>query len=117
VNKERAFGMHDEMCANEQAIRAKKAHDYSAKTDVLSNFKLQADIFAAFDRHGCPVDVTTPHGCAMYLQILKVIRAANLVAREEAPENESIDDTALDGRVYWELFRECYVEYMEERTN
>jgi hypothetical protein len=99
--------MHTAMCDREMEIRRKKAADYSAENNALSNFFLQAAIFRAMEEYGCPVDITRPTGVVIVLEVLKLIRIANLIAKGAEPFNESVEDTVLDQRVYAELFLEC----------
>jgi hypothetical protein len=105
---EEAIKLHKQMIATEIEKRLAKAHDYSQDDDVHSNFAIQAGIFKVLADNHTPVDITTPIGCAMFLEILKVIRALNLIARATPALNESFRDTAFDGRVYWELIYELW---------
>lgn len=102
---ETADKLHQDMLSRERGIRAGKAHDYSGKSDVLSNFKQIASILRILQ-----INVWTPWGAALMLVILKITRLANLLRRGKSAVNESVDDTFLDARLYLELVRECLYE-------
>jgi len=97
-------------------IRQKKGSDY-ANDDCLANFKATAEVMLALKRNGMEIDLTTPHGVAIFHQILKMLRRLNLYQKKTAPENESLDDTFLDASNYLDLEKECYIDYMEEAND
>lgn len=69
-----------------RAILIKKANDYSTEEDVLSNFKLTAQVAK-----------TTPEQFAVNMISLKVVRIGNLLGGEgKMSLNESVIDTLDD---------------------
>jgi len=88
------------------AIREKKGHDYATDADVLSNFKRMSGYASDFG-----IDVSTPHGIALFYALLKIDRLCNLMFRNKTkPENESIIDTVDDLKNYIDLMEECMIE-------
>jgi hypothetical protein len=74
----------------------KKGNDYSGKdrdTDRLNNFKNAAAV--------CGIK---PEITCLNLIAVKINRAANLIAAGVKPENESLQDTAIDLACYSILF-------------
>ena len=118
MKRDQAFAHHKQMCDTELKVRARKAKDYSADKDVLSNFALLAEVCAAFKRHGAEIDITTPHGYAMFMVLMKLVRIQNIVnQRNGDARNEALEDSVLDGRVYLELWYECYEEWQHEQED
>lgn len=70
-------------------IMISKAGDYANEKDVLSNFKLVAQIV------GIPVELVL-----MVFIATKTVRLGNLLSSEKEPNNEGLDDTILDGCNY-----------------
>ena len=92
-------------------LREKKGKDYATDADVLANFKVVAEVCAVFKKYGMPVDITTPHGVAVFYGILKLARRLNLYMKSTQPLNESLEDTFLDATNYLDLEKECYIDY------
>lgn len=84
-------------------VRKSKGHDYAKDEECLLNFQNVAKMCKILS-----IDITTPHGVAMFYIILKLDRTANLVFRKKKkPKNESVWDTvAIDGANYWDLLLE-----------
>lgn len=99
--------IYNEMHQKIISITKSKAHDY-AGVDVLSNFK---SVSEAADRLG--IDVKTPTGYALFMVVLKLARLGNLISSGKTPNNESIDDSFLDGINYFKLAYCCYKEATE----
>ena len=82
---------------------AKKGHDY-ANSDVLSNFKLAAELAGNTGKRNCLSLIAT-----------KVVRLSNLFDKQEDEsfviENESIEDSILD------LFNYSFLLYCLEQES
>lgn len=91
-------------------LTVSKAHDY-ANVDVLSNFK---SVSSAAKELG--VDITTPTGYALFMVLLKIARLTNLIKSGKLPNNESLDDTFLDGINYFKLSYCCFLEETKDKT-
>ena len=86
-------------------IRVLKAHDYATE-DLLSNFKRMSRHMKNFE-----IDVSTPHGTALYMVVHKLDRLCNLAYRQKvAPKNESILDNMDDIKNYIDLTEELFIE-------
>lgn len=83
-----------------------KAHDYATK-DVLNNFKT---VSAAAKELG--LNVTDPTNYALFMVLLKIARISNLINTGKRPNNESIDDSFLDGINYLKL---AYCNYKDRK--
>ena len=92
-------------------LRQKKAHDYATDYDVLSNFKLMANLIKTLN-----LDMTKPHGVAMFFVLHKIARITNLWNKGVKPENESLIDSFLDLSNYVDLAKECYIDYMRKEN-
>lgn len=88
-------------------VTKSKAHDYAGK-DVLSNFKRVSVAASELE-----IDVSTPTGYALFMVVLKLCRLGNLLGSGKTPNNESIDDSFLDGINYFKLAYCCYKESKE----
>jgi len=85
-------------------VSASKRHDY-ADADVLSNFK---SVSQAADSLG--LNIGEPEQYALFMVILKIARLSNLLNAGKTPNNESIEDSFLDGINYFKLAYCCYLD-------
>lgn len=76
--------------AKKADVLLKKGNDYAGE-DRLSNFKLVSDIVGI-----------TPEQVALVFSATKVVRLGQLLGGKE-PNNESIEDSMLDGSNYFDL--------------
>jgi hypothetical protein len=90
--------LHDQIIK----VTTSKRHDY-ANEDVLSNFK---GVSQAAKSLG--IDVTNPTGYSLFMVLLKIARLSNLLNSGKIPNNESIDDSFLDGINYFKLAYCCH---------
>lgn len=104
MNSQKQAEIYEEMHNKIMQITKSKAHDY-AGADVLSNFK---SVSNAAKELG--IDVSNPTGYALFMVVLKLARLGNLIASGKTPNNESIDDSFLDGINYFKLAYCCYKE-------
>lgn len=86
-------------------ITTSKRADYSGEQDVLSNFK---GVSAAAKAIG--IDITNPTGYSLFMVVLKIARITNLLNANKTPNNESVEDSFLDGINYFKLALCCYTE-------
>lgn len=93
------------------ALTNSKSHDY-ADADVLNNFKKVSAAAKELD-----VDVSTPDGYALFMVILKIARLGNLMKDSKVPNNESIDDSFMDGINYFKLAYCCYLDRVNNPKN
>ena len=84
-------------------VTSSKRHDYAAEEDVLSNFK---GVSKAAESLG--IDIGDPTQYALFMVILKIARLTNLLNAQKEPNNESIDDSFMDGINYMKLAYCCY---------
>ena len=87
------------------SILSKKRNDYGDGIDVLSNFKQVSNIVKELK-----IDTTTPTGYALLMVILKLARITNLIHKNIPAQNESIDDSFIDGINYLKLAYCCFTE-------
>jgi hypothetical protein len=87
-------------------VASSKAHDYATQ-DVLHNFKT---VSAAAKELG--LNVTDPTNYALFMVLLKIARISNLINNNKWPNNESIDDSFLDGINYFKL---AYCNYKDRK--
>lgn len=85
------------------SVLTSKGDDYASKEEVLGNFKR---LSLAATTLG--VNLDTPHGYAMFMVLLKIDRINNLVNSGKNPNNESVEDSFLDGINYFKLSYCCY---------
>lgn len=104
-----ALQLEKESFERRYEIRKKKAKDY-ANEDCLANFKATAGVCKTMADNGMPIDITTSYGVAMFYQVLKLLRRANLYAKGIKPENESLIDTFDDASNYLDLEKECFID-------
>lgn len=109
MNSQTQAKIYEEMHDKIMQITKSKAHDYAGK-DVLSNFK---SVSNAAKELG--IDVGTPTGYALFMVVLKLARLGNLISAGKTPNNESIDDSFLDGINYFKLAYCCYQEEKEHK--
>ena len=84
-----------QICHDMQRIMVKKNKDYAHIDDVYSNFREVAELCKILR-----VDVTTPEGCIMYHIVQKTHRLFKLKRTGVKPENEGLQDNAVDKNVY-----------------
>ena len=84
-----------------------KAHDYAQK-DVLSNFKVMAEIEQVLEQYGYKIDISKAWGVAMWHLMHKIVRILNLYNKGERPSNETTGDSHLDLEMYSHLAMCCY---------
>ena len=104
MTPERQLEIYKEMDAKVIETTISKAHDY-ASADVLSNFK---NVSGAAKNLG--IDITNPTGYSLFMVVLKIARLTNLLNAEKKPNNESIEDSFLDGINYFKL---SYLNHLE----
>lgn len=110
MTPEKQAQIYEEMHYKIMQITKSKAHDY-AGVDVLSNFK---SVSNAAKELG--IDVSNATGYALFMVVLKLARLGNLISSGKTPNNESIDDSFLDGINYFKLAYCCYKEQQEKLT-
>ncbi len=86
-------------------VSKSKGEDYAQEVDVLWNFK---SISLVAKQLG--VDITNETGYSLFMVLLKIARLTNLLNAGKTPNNESIDDSFLDGINYFKL---AYCNYIE----
>jgi hypothetical protein len=86
-------------------VSKSKGKDYATEKDILWNFKTISLVTKTLG-----IDVTTPTGYSLFMVLLKIARLTNLLNAEKTPNNESIDDSFLDGINYFKL---AYCNYVE----
>lgn len=91
------------------SLSKKKRHDYAKTDDCLVNFKDLAMVSKILK-----IDITTPFGCAVFLEVLKVARKCNVIFGEKKPLNEGVKDTIMDQHNYIDL---GYALLVEENEN
>lgn len=105
MTKEQQLQTFDTLVAKMREIIASKGDDYANK-DRLSNFK----------NVGRRTNTTPEMVCVNQIGI-KVERLSNLLNENKTPNNESIEDTILDGAVYFILLHMIYKERKIEKEN
>jgi hypothetical protein len=91
-------------------IASSKAHDYATQ-DILYNFK---SVSRAAKELG--LNVSDPTNYALFMVLLKIARLSNLLNTGKRPNNESIEDSFLDGINYLKLAYCNYLEQTKEDT-
>jgi len=97
MTAEQQIALYEAIDARILEVTKSKRVDY-ASADVLSNFKA---VSAAAKALG--VDVTNATGYSLFMVLLKIARLTNLLNEAKTPNNESIDDSFLDGINYFKL--------------
>ena len=82
-----------------------KAHDYAEEGNVYSNFELAAEVA------GISVEQVF-----LVLIAIKIARLGQLIGNDKEPNNESIDDSAVDGMNYFGLFK-AYLRQLRGDTH
>lgn len=106
MTKQEQIKIYQELDKKLLSISSSKAHDYATE-DVLNNFK---SVSAAAKELG--LDVKNPTNYALFMTLLKIARISNLINTNKWPNNESIDDSFLDGINYMKL---AYCNYKDRK--
>jgi hypothetical protein len=106
MTKQEQIKIYQELDKKLLSISNSKAHDYATE-DVLNNFK---SVSAAAKELG--LNVSDPTNYAMFMALLKIARISNLINTNKWPNNESIDDSFLDGINYMKL---AYCNYKDRK--
>jgi len=107
MNRQRQLELLETWYQEKIEVSGKKGNDY-ANEDMLDNFRRMAILCATLN-----VDVHTPEGVAIFYAIAKIDRFCNLYFSDKVPENESVDDTLMDGGIYFDLLRMIVTEMRE----
>lgn len=108
MTREEQIKIYEEIHDKLNFITYSKAHDYAGE-DVLSNFKT---VSAAAKELGITVDNATNY--ALFMVMLKIARLGNLLNSGKTPNNESIEDSFIDGINYMKLALCCYKDSQKE---
>lgn len=93
-----------ELCDSSKELHQRKNDDYADESNKFFNFEVQAQFIKWFEKCG-----TGDQAFASIIG-LKVARLANLMGKETAPNNESIEDNFKDLFVYVGLWYAWQVE-------
>lgn len=96
--------IYDDISKRIKGIAISKAHDYAGK-DILSNFKTVSAAAKELN-----IDVKDPTNYALFMVLLKIARISNLINSGKRPNNESVEDSFIDGINYLQL---AYCNYLE----
>ncbi len=110
MRKEIQLEIYKELDSRVMQAANSKGHDYASQ-DVLSNFK---SVSRAAKELG--LNVTDPTNYALFMVLLKIARLSNLLNTGKKPNNETIDDSFLDGINYMKLAYCNYLERVKEET-
>lgn len=110
MNSERQLEIYKQVDEKILAVTKSKRYDY-ANEDVLSNFKGVSGAAKSLD-----IDITTATGYSLFMVLLKIARLSNLLNAEKTPNNESIEDSFLDGINYFKLAYCCYLDQNNEKS-
>jgi hypothetical protein len=108
MNQSRQIEIYKELDEKILRVASSKAHDYASQ-NTLSNFKT---VSAAAKELG--LNVTDPTNYALFMVLLKIARISNLINSGKRPNNESIDDSFLDGINYLKLAYCTYKDKIDE---
>ena len=97
MEKSKQIELYQEIDEKILKVASSKAHDYATE-DVLNNFKT---VSAAAKELG--LNVTDPTNYALFMVLLKIARISNLINTRKWPNNESMEDSFLDGINYFKL--------------
>jgi hypothetical protein len=106
MEKSKQIELYKEIDEKILKVASSKAHDYATE-DVLNNFKT---VSAAAKELG--LNVIDPTNYALFMVLLKIARISNLINNNKWPNNESIDDSFLDGINYMKL---AYCNYKDRK--
>ncbi len=104
MNAEEQIKIYQQIDAHIIKVTKSKRHDY-ANEDVLSNFKT-----VSLAAKSLGINIGDPVGYSLFMVLLKIARLNNLLNQEKTPNNETIDDSFLDGINYFKLAYCCYKE-------
>lgn len=111
MNIKKAIELERKDFEKRMEIRWKKGYDYAkVEGDILSNFKVMADLEKILDKHGYSIPIDRPCGVALWHLLHKIIRLLNLLNKGTDPQNETINDTFLDMSNYTDLTKECLID-------
>ena len=98
MNKQEQIELITDLDKNLIDILNSKSQDYATEFDVLNNFKQVSSAAKALN-----IDITDATNYALFMVILKIARLTNLINNNKTPNNESIEDSFLDGISYFKL--------------
>lgn len=104
MTKEDLLNIYREIDNKLLEISEKKGNDY-ANEDMLSVFKT---VSKAAELLG--IDIGKSEQFALFMVLLKIARITNLINNNKNPNNESIEDSFIDGINYFKLAYCCYEE-------
>lgn len=107
-NNER-MEIYDDISKRIKGIATSKAHDYAGK-DILSNFKTVSTAAKELN-----INVSDPTNYALFMVLLKIARISNLLNSGKTPNNESVEDSFIDGINYLQLAYCTYIEKLKEK--
>jgi|688.fasta_scaffold118350_4 hypothetical protein len=107
MNKIKQIEIYKDLDEKILEVASSKAHDYATE-DVLNNFK---SVSAAAKELG--INVSDPTNYALFMVLLKIARISNLINNNKWPNNESVDDSFLDGINYMKL---AYCNYKDKKV-
>lgn len=103
MNAHKQIEIYRELDEKIMQVTTSKRNDYASDFDVLLNFKGVAEAAKALG-----IDITDPSQYALFMVILKIKRITNLINSKKTPNNESIEDSFLDGINYFKLAYCCF---------
>jgi hypothetical protein len=103
MNADKQIEIYRELDEKIMQVTTSKRNDYASDFDVLSNFKGVAEAAKALG-----IDITDSSQYALFMVILKIKRITNLINSKKTPNNESIEDSFLDGINYFKLAYCCF---------
>ncbi len=108
MNAEEQLQVYTTLHENLINITKSKRHDY-ADEDVLSNFK---SVSQAAKNLG--IDIGNPVGYSLFMVLLKIARINNLINKNKTPNNESLEDSFMDGINYFNLAFCCHKDSQKQ---
>lgn len=103
MNADKQIEIYREIDEKIMQVTSSKRNDYASNDDVLLNFKGVSEAAKALG-----IDVTDPSQYALFMVTLKIKRITNLINSGKTPNNESIEDSFLDGINYFKLAYCCF---------
>lgn len=103
MNADKQIEIYRELDEKIMQVTTSKRNDYASDFDVLSNFKGVAEAAKTLG-----IDITDSSQYALFMVILKIKRITNLINSKKTPNNESIEDSFLDGINYFKLAYCCF---------